>query len=169
MRAEEVEPGQVHRPGGAGERRRVQRPRERVRGEHVQAPVLDEGRDLGHPVQNAGDAGPDLPGRGPAAGPARGAGGAGQIEQVLPLGLAELQGPAECVEHALGHPGEIAPLQLRVVLDADPGQVGDLTAAQARHPAVTAIDRHPRLLGGDLGPAGAEKALTSSRLSTRPG
>jgi aryl-alcohol dehydrogenase-like predicted oxidoreductase len=175
VRAEEVEPGQVHRQGVAGERRRVQRSRQGVRGEHVQAPVLDEGRHLGHPVQDAGDAGPDLPGRGPAAGVARGAGGAGQIEQVLPLGLAELQGPAERVEHALGHPGEIAALQLRVVLDADSGQVGDLAAAQARHTAVTAIDRHPGLLGGDLGPAGAEEGpdlvavVHASRLGAVPG
>src|SRR6266566_3334999 len=53
-----------------------------------------------------------------------GAGGAGEIEQVLPLGLAEMQGPAERVEHAAGHASEVAALELRVVLDADSSQVG---------------------------------------------
>src|SRR5437879_367274 len=76
---------------------------------------------------------------------------------VIPSGLAEPQGPAERVEQALGHPGEVTPLELGVVLDADSGQVGDLAAAQAGHPAVAAVVRQPGLLGGDLGPAGAEE------------
>ena len=94
---------------------------------------------------------------GPGAGGARGAraGGAGEISQVLPLGLIELQGAAERLEHALGHPGEIAALELRVVLDADSSQVGDL--ASPAWPGVALARRELR------------KALTSLRLSTPPG
>src|SRR6266566_652065 len=95
----------------------------------------------------------------PAAGAARGVGGAGEIEQVFALGLVEVQGPAERLKHALGDPGKVAALELRVVLDADSGQVGDLAAAQTGHAAVAAVVRQPGLLGGDLGPAGAEEGL----------
>src|SRR5205823_11187153 len=67
------------------------------------------------------------------------------------------------------------PLELRVILDADPGQVGDLAAAQAGHPAVAAVVRQPGLLGGDLGPAGAQEGpdlvavVHASRLGAVPG
>ena len=85
------------------------------------------------------------------------AGGAGEVDQVRPFGLVELQGPGQGVEHALGDAAEVAPLEPGVVLDADPGQDGDLAAAQARDPPVAAVGRQPGLLGGDLGPAGAEE------------
>ena len=52
------------------------------------------------------------------------------------LGVVELQGPGQRVEDALGDPGEVAALELGVVLDADPGQVGDLAAPQPGHPPV---------------------------------
>jgi hypothetical protein len=54
---------------------------------------------------------------------------------------------------------QVAPLELGVVLDADPDQVGDLAAAQPRHAPVAAEGRKARLLRGDLGPSGAEEDL----------
>jgi hypothetical protein len=71
-----------------------------------------------------------------AAGAGGGAGGAGQVGQVRLFGLVELQGPSESVQDAVGGAGEIAAFELGVVLDADTGQVGDLTAAQPRDPPV---------------------------------
>jgi hypothetical protein len=88
-------------------------------------------------LEHAGDAGPDLLRRWPAAGATAGPGCAGKVEQMFPLGLIELQRPGERIEHALGHAGEVPALELGVVLDADTGQVGDLAAAQARHASAT--------------------------------
>ena len=62
-------------------------------------------------------------------------GGPGQVEQVRPLGLIQLQRADQRVQHRLRDAAQIAPLQPGVVLDADPGQLGDLRPAQTRHPA----------------------------------
>ena len=59
----------------------------------------------------------------------------GEVEQVGPFGVVELQGAGEGVEHAGRDAGEGAAFELGVVLDAHPGQRGDLAAAQPRHPA----------------------------------
>jgi NAD(P)-dependent dehydrogenase (short-subunit alcohol dehydrogenase family) len=80
----------------------------------------------------------------------------GEVEQVRPLGVVELQGSGEGVEDGGGHPGDRAAFQLRVVLDAHPGEGGDFTAAQPGHAAVADVGQ-PRLLRGDLGPAGDEE------------
>ena len=102
----------VGRSSRVGEQRRVQRLRERVRGEDVESPVLDEGRHLGHSVEDAGHVGPHLLGGSAAAGAACGAGGVGEVEQVCPFGLVEVQRPGERIEHALGYAAEVAPLEL---------------------------------------------------------
>jgi hypothetical protein len=48
---------------------------------------------------------------------------------------------------------------LGVVLDADPGQVGDLAAAQPGHATIAVEVPQAGLLGGDPGPAGAEEGF----------
>ena len=78
--------------------------------------------------------------------------GLGEVEQVRAFGVVELQGPGECVEHRWRHPAEEAAFQFGVVLDADPGQRGDLAAAQPRDAALPDVGQ-AGLLRGDLGPA----------------
>jgi hypothetical protein len=76
---------------GAGEQVRVQRTGERVGGEDLQPSVLHECRDVGHRVEQPLHARTDaLPG-GTTARAGRGAGAAGQVEEVRALGLVELQ------------------------------------------------------------------------------
>ena len=55
------------------------------------------------------------------------------------LGVVEPQRVGEGVEHDVGGAGGVAALQALVVLDAHPGQGGDLLAAQPGYapPAVT--------------------------------
>ena len=79
---------------------------------------------------------------------ARGAGGAGEVEQVRVLSLVQLQRPGQGFQHAVGDAAEVAPLQLGVVLHADAGQVGDLAAAQPRHAPVPGVRAQPGLLAG---------------------
>jgi hypothetical protein len=81
-----------------------------------------------------------------------GTGGTGQVEEVGALGLVELERASECVQDELGDAGDVAALQPPVVLDAHPGQRGDLLAAQPGHAAL-AIARQAGLVGRDPGPA----------------
>ena len=66
-----------------------------------------------------------------AAGGGDAVGGAGEVEQVRALGVVELQGAGDGVEHGGGGAGDRAALELGVVLHADAGERGDLAAAQA--------------------------------------
>ena len=66
------------------------------------------------------------------------------------FGVVELQGAGDGVEDGRGDAGERAAFELGVVLDADPGQGRDLTAAQPGHPP-GADTGQTRLLRGDLG------------------
>ena len=45
------------------------------------------------------------------------------------FGFVEVQGSGEGIQNAVGDAGEVAAFELGVVLDADSGEVGDLTAA----------------------------------------
>ena len=63
-----------------------------------------------------------------------GAGGAGEVKQVGALGVVELQRLGERLEDGVGGAGGVAAFQALVVLDAHPGQRGDLLASQPRHP-----------------------------------
>jgi hypothetical protein len=78
---------------------------------------------------------------------------------VLLLGLVEVQGAGQGVENAVGSTGEVAAFELGVVLNADPGQVGDLAAAQPGHAAVAVEVLQSGLLGADLGAARAEEGF----------
>lgn len=73
-----------------------------------------------------------------------------------PLGVVELEGACDRVEHAGRHPGQAAAFELGVVLHAHPGQRGDLTAPEAGHPALTG-DGEASLSGADLRPTGGEE------------
>jgi hypothetical protein len=55
---------------------------------------------------------------------------------VGPLGVIELQGAGDGVQDTSRDSGKGTSLQLRVVLDAHPGQGSDLAAAQSRNPTV---------------------------------
>jgi len=91
----------VDRPCLLGEHRREQGLRGRVRGQDVQASVVDHGRHLGHPREDAGHARANGLGGGPTAGAGRGTGGAGEVGQVRLLGLVELQRARQGVQHVL--------------------------------------------------------------------
>jgi hypothetical protein len=55
------------------------------------------------------------------------------------FGVVKLQGSGNRVENGGRHPGQRAAFQLGVVLDADPSECGDLTAAQPGHPPVSDV------------------------------
>src|SRR4051812_1194377 len=84
-------------------------------------------------------------------------GRAGQGEEVVAFGVLEVERVGEGVEDALGGATEAAALHPYVVVDRDPGQHGDLLAAQPGDPSVPSVRRQPRLLGRDPGAAGAEE------------
>ena len=90
---------------------------------------------------------------------ARGAvGGLGEVEQVGAFGVVKLQSAGDRVQDAGGDAAECTAFKLGVVLDAHPGQGGDLAATQPRHPASPGL-RYPGLIGSDLGtPRGQELA-----------
>ena len=149
----------VHRSGWVGEHGSEQRFTQGIGGEEIQAPVVDDGRQLGHSGEDARHAGSELLGRGRAPGADCGAGGVGEVGQVSALRLVQLQCAGEGVEHALGDAAEVAPLESGVVLDTHAGEVGHLTAAQALHAPVAAVVLQPGPLRGQLGPPGAEKGV----------
>ena len=63
------------------------------------------------------------------------------------FGLVELQGPGQGVEDLLGHTVQVAPLEADVVVDAHPGQEGDLFPAEALDSAVSAGLARPACSG----------------------
>ena len=131
---------------------------ERVGGDDVEASVAHEGRGGGHRVEESLHPRPHLVFARSAAPGRRGVvGGAGQIEQVGAFGLVELQGTGDSFEDAVGDAGEVAALQTGVVVDAHPGEHGDLFAAQAGHPPVGAVGRQSDVVWGDAGAAGGEE------------
>ena len=128
---EEGEPCEIGRALGVGVHVGVERSGEPVGGEQVHAAVADEGGSPATASRVHCKLGRRVHGfpRGAGAASARCCRcGAGQIEQVRPLGVIELERPGDRVKHAGRHPGQGAPLQLRVVLDAHPGQRRDLAA-----------------------------------------
>jgi hypothetical protein len=98
-----------------------------------------------------------------AHGPARGGrrlggvpGGAdGQFAQVLVFGVVQLQGAG--VDDGGTGPGLLAAFQAYVVVDADPGERGQLLAAQAGGAAKAGTDREADLFGCGPGAAGTQE------------
>ena len=76
-----------------------------------------------------------------------------------PFDVVELQRPDDGLEDVLGHATDVAALELRVVLDADPRQHRHLLAAQPGDATPTTVGRQAGLLRGDPGPA-ARQELT---------
>ena len=72
------------------------------------------------------------------------------------LGLVELEGVRERVQHAVGGAAEVAALQAVVVVDAQPGERGDLLAAQPGH-AARSEDREADVLRSDPRAPGREE------------
>ena len=86
------------------------------------------------------------------------AGGPDQVEQMRPLGVIELQRVRDAVDDALRDAGGVAALEPGVVLRRDPGEDGDLLAAQARDPPVLSpVHGQPGLRGTDPGPPRAQE------------
>ena len=129
---EEVETGDVAAVGGLVQDRPVQGPAEGIAGQDVEAAVADERGGAGHRVEHALHTGRDRRLAAPSWG-AHGLGGAGEVEQVLPLGVVELQGTGDGVEDVVGHAADVALLQADIPVGADPGEHGDLFAAQPGH------------------------------------
>jgi transcriptional regulator of aromatic amino acid metabolism len=59
--------------------------------------------------------------------------GAGEVEQMRSFGLIQMQRAGQRIEHAVGRAAEVAALEAVVVVDAEPGEGGDLLAPQAGH------------------------------------
>ena len=73
------------------------------------------------------------------------------------LGVVQLQGPGHRVQHLVRGAGQLTAFQPGVVVDADPGQQGDLLPAQPGDPAVPAVGRQAGLLRGQPGPAAGQE------------
>ena len=86
------------------------------------------------PVGQPAGLGPALPGRAGLRRP-------GQVVQMGPLGLVQLQRVGDAVQDRIRRAGQVAALHPHVVVDADPGQQRDLLATQPLHPAVAAAVR----------------------------
>ena len=98
-----------------------------------------------------------------------GVGGPGQVVEVGALGLGQPQGPRQRLEHGLGDAAEVAALQPRVVLHAEPGEHRELLAAQPGDPPQPAVDGQAGLAGGDPAAAGDEEvAHLGTQLGWRP-
>ena len=71
------------------------------------------------------------------------------MDQVVALGLVQQQGIRDGLQDVVGDAGQVAAFQTGVVLDADPGEEGDLGAAQPGNAAVRP-GRELHLVGADL-------------------
>ena len=153
-RVEEHESGAVDRPDVVIELRRVERLAELVGSQDVEPLVLDEGGHAHEGVEDPLDYGTHtLLARPPPASPVRcGVGGAGEVEEVHPVGLVELQRSGDPVEDVLGDAPHVAAFQSHVVLGADAGEHGDLLAAKPLDPPVAAVGGQAGLLRGDPRP-----------------
>jgi hypothetical protein len=70
------------------------------------------------------------------------------------LGLVELERAGECIQHGLGDPAEVSPLQAGVVVDAHPGQQRDFFPAEPWNAPVAAVGGQACLLRRDPGSPG---------------
>ncbi len=128
-------------PGGVEARHRpaVEEPGQAVPRQDVEAVVHDQRGRVGDQVEHTQQLGTNPATRRLRAATAL----AGEPVQVLALGLVEAENASQRIEYLLGGLGRPALFQANVVVDADPGQVGDLLAAQPGDPAAA--------VGGDSG------------------
>ena len=153
--------GQVQRQPVSVEDTPVQGAAQLVRGQDVHPCRPHVGGDGGHAVQDGGDrrtrrSDRRFAPRGPWR---RRPGVAGQVEQVDPLGVIQLQRAGHGLQHRLRRPRQVAALQPAVVVDAEPGEQRHLFASQTRHPPPAAVGRQARLLGAEPGPAAGQELL----------
>ena len=73
------------------------------------------------------------------------------------LGLIELQGAGDGVEHVVRHAGDVTLLQANVPIGAHPGQDGNLLPSEARYPSGPTTRRQPSLCRCDLRPASSQE------------
>ena len=126
---------------------------EPVGGEEVHAAVAHERRPGGDGVERPLQArsGRRLERRALRSAPDRGCavGGPGEVGEVCSFGVVELQGAGDGVEDLLGCAVDGAAFELGVVLDAEPGERGDLAASQSGHAPVVSGGQSD-LVRGDL-------------------
>jgi hypothetical protein len=145
-RVQEGEAGAVGRLLDAVEQRCIERPAERIGGQIVDAAVAHDRRRTDR-SEDPQDRRPDALGRRTPALWRDGAGGSGEVEEVRALGVVEsCSAPASASSTPSDTPLAFAALQALVVLDADPGQRGNLITAQPPDAART-VGRQPYLLG----------------------
>ena len=132
-----------------------------VHAEDIEAPVLDEGGDAGHAVEQVLDAGAELLRHAPALPGRLEVRCAGEVEQVGAFGVVEFQGAGEGFEDAVGDAGEVSALEPVVVVDAHAGDHREFFAAEAGHAAEPAVDLQPCHFRGEPGAAGLQELLTS--------
>ena len=168
-RVEEQVAGKVEAGGALGVDVGEQSPAEFVGSEDVHAVIADVGgcadavEDAQHTLPHAGWAGGAAQPAGPGAAwraalHLRGCvSGGGEVEQVCPSGLVELKSARQRVEDCVRGAGEVPPLQARVVVGAHAGEHGDLLSAQPPDAAPAAVERDPRLAGGEPAPAAGEE------------
>ena len=101
---------------------------ELVGGEDVEAAIAHDGRRAGHGVEDALDLRPNA-----RLGRASSGGAAGvateEVDEVSAFGVVELERLGDAVDDVVGHGADAAPFDAGVVLDADPGEQGDLFSA----------------------------------------
>lgn len=153
---EEVEARDVGWPDRIGEEGGEEGSAELVGGKGIRAAVHDDGGCLGHRVQQPLHVETYALRRRLVTLARLRCRGAGKVVKVGAFGLVQMERPSERVQYAFGDTAEVAALQAGVVLDADPGQLRDLSPAQSRHPTgpVGRQTGHPR---GDLGSAGGQE------------
>jgi len=92
--------------------------------------------------------------------------------EVRALGVVELEGSADALEHGFGDADGVAAFEADVVLDAHAGEQRDLLAAQAGHASATAEVGQSRLSRGEPGPPSgqelADVALSVHASTIRP-
>lgn len=138
--------GEVHRCVGTIEHRRVHRPAETIRGQQVEAAVAHDRRRVDR-VEDQLDPRPQPRRRRPPAHVGE-AGGSHEILEVGALVPIEAQRPRDGVQDLVRDAGRVPSLETRVVLDADPGEQGDLVTSQPGD-AATSARRQAGRFGGD--------------------
>ena len=123
---------------------------EAIGGEDVHMPVAHEGGRRRDRIEDALDARPQTLRRRSATPAQSRVHRAGEIEEVRPLGVVELQRARKRLEDALGDTRRAASLEPRVVIDADPGQQRDFLPAQSWDAPRAAVGAQTCLLRRDL-------------------
>ena len=90
----------------------------------------------------------------------------GEIEQVLPLRLVQLQSLGQRLQNRVRDPRQVPTLEAGVVVETHPGQRRDLLTTQPRHPPLLAVGRHPGLRRGDPSPAARQEVVHGLTIHT---